>query len=74
MPCIAGNFGPAGILAQVAIFRDRQQMTQLQAEMKGAQQEHDLRLAMTLGTNPTAEANIGLDEHEGQRQCSRLSL
>jgi len=31
MPCLAGNCGPAGILTQVAIFKDRQHTTQFAA-------------------------------------------
>jgi hypothetical protein len=40
---------------------------------KGEQQGHDLRLAMTLGTNATAEANMGLDEHEASRRSLKMS-
>lgn len=39
--------------------------------MKGAQQEQDVRLSMTLGTNATAEANLGRDEYEPQRERAR---
>lgn len=35
---------------------------------KRQQQEKDLRLAQTLGTNPTAEANLGRDEYDRTRQ------
>ncbi len=38
---------------------------------KTTQQETDLRLAMTLGTNATAEANLGRDEHDAERERQR---
>jgi hypothetical protein len=33
-----------------------------------------VRLAQTLGTPATAEANLGTDEHEAARQQQKLSL
>jgi hypothetical protein len=38
------------------------------------QQYQDVRLAQTLGTPATAEANLGTDEHEAARQQQKLSL
>ena len=38
------------------------------------QQYHDVRLAQTLGTPVTAEANLGYDEHEAARQQQKLSM
>ena len=38
---------------------------------KTTQQEVDLRLAATLGTPPTAEANLNRDEHEQARELER---
>jgi hypothetical protein len=35
---------------------------------KTAHQEKNLPLAQTLGTPPTAEANLGRDEHEHERE------
>lgn len=39
--------------------------------LKTQQQEKDLRLAQTLGTNPTAEANRGRDEYDRHRERER---
>jgi hypothetical protein len=36
MPCISGNCGPAGILTQVAIFKDQQHAKQLANQSAGA--------------------------------------
>jgi hypothetical protein len=40
-------------------------------DFKTAQQEKDVRLAQMLGTNPTAEANLGRDEYDRQRGQER---
>jgi Aspartyl protease len=46
MPCIAGNFGPAGILTQVAIFKDKQHIAQLQTAGPTAPAQLTLYMAL----------------------------
>ena len=61
--------------AQAAIEAARRaveaEYDELAFRQKTEQQEKDRRLAQTLGTNPTAEANLGRDEFDRQRQEER---
>ena len=62
--------------------RDRRLIDTLDAAERAAQKpaiapaddQQDVRLSITLGTNATDEADMGVNEHEGQRKKLRLSF
>ena len=71
----AGNVETAharGVAAAEAIEAGAHEFRML--EMKGEQQTRDLELGAQLGTNGTAEANLGLDAYEPQRRKQSQSL
>lgn len=53
---------------------DAAEMTAQKSALAPADDQQDVRLSITLGTNATDEADMGVNEHEGQRKKLRLSF
>ena len=71
----AGNVETLHAHAVAADVRENEAAHDWQSVMTiNQQQVQDLRLAQTLGTPVTAEANLGYDEHEAARQQQKLSM